>query len=414
MDSSYEDSPLVVLGTTILAYVEIIPIVSLQETESLSQRAVALAFTSKTKLQQISKRCKLQIKWDAFNFVGATGKRDKARTDELIATSSKDRPLSTWGNPNRLQRGFLVSMEQEEAMHPITKQLGYPTISFPSEDPLEVEPIPSLVIGYAIDKLKNGASLANTSPRDAVILDGTLVRVLPPMRMGRDIQRPLETGTFPTYRSFLDELIGEQETPNLPDHLKKEIVCNHDSKAIQQLELRMSLLLAEPIRIGTTEDALTQLERQQRRQKLIGATIQTYCLGQAKDSLHQIPQSANDGMVLSMNSSVPALLRDGALLVHSPDHAAGKTTLVKYIAKYRLMCDSVHVIQPAALLAKYGSQADAGLESMMHAITMSAAIKGRASICIILDHFNAMMPPTFSATSGAGDAAVPVLHAIGK
>jgi hypothetical protein len=412
MNSSYADSSLVILGSTILAFVEIIPVIVVpQEAESL---AVALSFTSKTRLQQISRRRKLEIKWDADKFAGATGNRDNTRTDGLIATSSRGIPLTTWGNPNRLRRGLLVTMGQEESIRPETKQLGYSTISFSSEDPLEVEPIPCLVIGYAIDKGKHRSSCANTSRSDAVILDGTLVRVLPPMRMGMNIQRPLETIKFLTYRSFLDELVGALETPNLPDHLKEEIACNHDSKTIQQLELRMSLLLAEPIRIGTTEDALSQLERQQLRRKLIDATIQTTCRGQLKGNLHQIPKTAGDAMAVNMSSSLPALLRDGALLVHSPDHAAGKTTLVKYIAQYRLMCDAVHVIQPAAILAKYGTQADAGLESMMHAITLSAAVKERASICIILDHFNAMMPPTFSATTGTGDATVPVLHAIGE
>ena len=415
MDTCYEDSRSVVLGSAILVFVEIVPIINVYESDFCDRRAaVTLAFTIKNKLQQISRRFKLEISWETPRTVGSTGKSDQNTQHETIASSSKGSSVPKWENPNRLKRGFLVSTEQMESMLIKTQQQDYPTISFPSDDPLEVEPIRCLVIGYAIDKGKNNISVASTSRRAAVILDGTLVRVLHPMP-SKDIQHQLETDSFFFYRSFLDELVGELQTPDLPASFKEEIVCNHDARTIQQLKLRMSLLLADPVCIGTTEDALIQLERQQKRLKCIAATIQSYCRRQDMDSrLHPSPLPGKDDRSVSMSSSLPATLKDGALLVHSPHHAAGKTTLVKYIAQHLLMCDAVHVIQPAALLAKYGSQADAGLETMMHAITVSAAVKGRASICIILDHFNAMMPPNLSATFGDGDAAVPVLYAIGK
>lgn len=100
-----------------------------------------------------------------------------------------------------------------------------------------------------------------------------------------------------------------------------------------------------------------------------------------------------------------------SLLVHSPNHADGKTVLVQAIAKDHLGCSLIHIIRPGVLLAKYGSQADAALETQLHSILTSAACRSE-KICIILDHIDMMMPPQWSGRSSGGDAALPVLTAM--
>jgi ATP-dependent 26S proteasome regulatory subunit len=112
-------------------------------------------------------------------------------------------------------------------------------------------------------------------------------------------------------------------------------------------------------------------------------------------------------------SKVPLSLQEGALIVHSPNHGAGKTLLVRAIAQERLKCQAIHVIQPTSLLAQYGIDADAALESLLHSIVISAACQQK-SICIILDHLDAMVPPPRSSRTSDGDAAMPVLKAIGE
>jgi SpoVK/Ycf46/Vps4 family AAA+-type ATPase len=99
--------------------------------------------------------------------------------------------------------------------------------------------------------------------------------------------------------------------------------------------------------------------------------------------------------------------------VHSPNRGAGKTLLVRAIAQERLRCDAIHVVEPTVLLSQYGIHADAALESLLHSIVMSAACQ-QESICIILDHLDAMLPSLSSSRANAGDAAMPVLKAMGK
>jgi len=99
-----------------------------------------------------------------------------------------------------------------------------------------------------------------------------------------------------------------------------------------------------------------------------------------------------------------------SLIVHSPNHADGKTLVVQAIAK-RLGCSLIHVIRPGALIAKYGIQADAALESQVHSILISAACRDHKA-CIILDQLDTMLPSRLSGRSSSGDAALPVFNAI--
>jgi hypothetical protein len=115
-------------------------------------------------------------------------------------------------------------------------------------------------------------------------------------------------------------------------------------------------------------------------------------------------------VVARHNAASSTLLRDGALLVHSPDHGAGKTEVIKAIARCRLgrRPVAVHVIRPDAMLARYGIHADTALQCVVHAIAMQAAVR-RQAVCIVLDGLEVVLSPT-KGDGGGGDAAVPVLH----
>ncbi|CAB9508741.1 metalloprotease FTSH [Seminavis robusta] len=396
MASSFEDGPPVALGYSVLAFVQVIPILTDNSDADRGTAQVALSSPFvKIKLQRLSRRRKLGIKWDSTTEDGEGSTESKDQKTQIRESVTA----------NRLKRGFLYSTQRQSMQGQLDDR---PTLSFPSEDPLVLQPIPCLVIAHAV---MEGMKFQGRNAV-AVILDGTLVRVLPAIPAS-------SIGRNPSSSSLLEKLVGEAAYSPLSKELCLEMEHNNDPQTIQELQLRMLLLLAEPIHIGTTADALSQLEQQSKRQHALASAIRTYSQqkrhgpGTNIDGGYNVhrtttkKQSATD-----QQEQLPSILRDGALLVHSPDHAAGKTTLVRYIAQECLKCNVVHVIQPAALLAKYGSQADAGLESTMHAIVTTAAVAKQATICIILDHFQAMMPPALSLTSGAGDAAVPVLHAM--
>ena len=101
-----------------------------------------------------------------------------------------------------------------------------------------------------------------------------------------------------------------------------------------------------------------------------------------------------------------------SLLLHSPNHADGKTLLIQAIAQ-KIGCTKIHLIRPGQLMAKYGIHADSALECLLHGFLVSAATQDQR-ICIILDDLDGMMPPRMCGKSGAGDAAVPVFNAVGK
>jgi hypothetical protein len=101
---------------------------------------------------------------------------------------------------------------------------------------------------------------------------------------------------------------------------------------------------------------------------------------------------------------------------------------VATIATTALRCQAVHIIQASTLFAKYGaSGADAALESLLHAIVVSAAVrgmcasssigcgdKGEGSVCIILDHLESFVPPSMMGAYNDGDPAIPALNSIRK
>jgi hypothetical protein len=177
------------------------------------------------------------------------------------------------------------------------------------------------------------------------------------------------------------------------------------------------MLLSNDVCVGTSSNAIEEEQKGRQRRGRLQDAMNKYRRAKEGDAHAKIPCTSNEDdstrteKLIAMDRS--SLLSEGALVVHSPHHGAGKTLLVKTIAQRNLQCDSIHVIRPGALLAKYGVNTDSALETMLHSICMSAACRGQ-SICIILDHLDAMVPPKFSGRHGAGDATVPVLNAVGK
>ena len=104
---------------------------------------------------------------------------------------------------------------------------------------------------------------------------------------------------------------------------------------------------------------------------------------------------------------------EGALTVYNNIHGSGKTALVTAIARSVLKCQAVHIINATNLVSKFGSNADIGLQSLLHQIILSAAVKGCSNgkigtICIIIDHLE-----NFVQSGRKVDATLPALLANG-
>jgi ATP-dependent 26S proteasome regulatory subunit len=242
-------------------------------------------------------------------------------------------------------------------------QMDLPLL-FRQQDPLQVNPVPCACIAYAY------RSNPNALHARVLVNEATIVRVR-------------------SKHTLLARLTGEAEEPRLDATLEAEVRHNQNKETIQELSLRMKILLSAPLAIGTTRDALVKSKRHYERRMRLKSALR-------RDNIDSIAAKNNS------TSNLPSLLRDVFIIVHSPNHGSGKTLVVQTIAYQH--CHVVHVVRPGALLAKYGTQADAALEAVLHEVLLSAAIR-KQSICIILDQFNAMMPP-------CGDAASPVVNGI--
>lgn len=288
-----------------------------------------------------------------------------------------------------------------------------PVVFLPSENPSVIDPAPCWIVGYGFQ------SPFTTETRvEAVVSDSTLVRVCPTTlaTIGSDPQKltsiPVELPFSSSAQDWKCLQTGESRQPLMPDEMIDEVFHNHDEETIRALSLRMSMLLTQTISIGTTADALILRHKRQRRQRAMHSALDSYTRSKDTTGIACVTQPA-DPSSKTAGSKVPLSLQEGALIVHSPNHGAGKTLLVRAIAQEQLKCQAIHVIQPTSLLAQYGIHADAALESLLHSIVISAACQQK-SICIILDHLDAMVPPPRSIRTGGGDAAMPVLKAIGE
>jgi SpoVK/Ycf46/Vps4 family AAA+-type ATPase len=320
---------------------------------------------------------------------------------ESFASSSNRHVISGYliqlPSPNRFQEGG----EVEDAM-----SVPWPLVHVPSEDPTIFNRQLCCIKAYAYQSpFSTLKMIPNMS--QALVTDDTLVRILPlQVAATSPSLAPPMTGSILRRTLLLQDLTGESGTDFLADPLQQEVLQNHNPETIRELSHKMAAILAMPIRIGTTATAFAferrQLSKMKRMQQAVFA-FQELSGMKPRSTLVRC-----DGT--SQSKSQHDLFWWPSLLVHSPNHADGKTLLVQALAK-NLGCSLIHVIRPTVLLAKYAGQADAALETQLHSILMTAACRNQ-SACIILDHLDMMMPPRLSGRSSAGDAALPVLTAM--
>jgi proteasome regulatory subunit len=318
--------------------------------------------------------------------------------------------------------GGYVIPSTDTIMHQDSPSL-LPLINIPSEDPTVVDPQPCCMKAYAY------SSPYRSEPISPILItEHTLVRILP-LQMANltmiPISLPSSTPHLPDFilrDLFLQDLSGEGGQDSLTESMRQEVLQNHNPETIRELQWKMANIMHKPIQIGTTacaiQDQKRQLHQIQRMQQSLLA-YNNYSNNNNNKfwsddvSLARATSIKSKGQLATASSSSkqrPELFWWPSLLVHSPNHADGKTVLVQAIAKNHLGCSLIHVIRPGVLLAKYGSQADAALETQLHAILTSAACRNER-ICIILDHIDMMMPPQLSGRSAGsgGDATLPVL-----
>ena len=190
-------------------------------------------------------------------------------------------------------------------------------------------------------------------------------------------------------------LSGNKKEDSIPEYLEKEIMTNHNPETISELSLRLKMIWERKIRVGNSPDAIHRLQtRNDRRTKFA--------------ELFQGSQNRKSSKSSSMKEFGSSGWAESALLVHSPDHGAGKSLLVQSLIRRLEPRAVVHVIRSGAILAKFGIAADAVLESTLHQAVYSAAVQDRP-VCIILDDLDVLLTPS---TPSIGDAATPVLNSM--
>jgi ATP-dependent 26S proteasome regulatory subunit len=254
-----------------------------------------------------------------------------------------------------LLSGSLRDMEMNE---------GESLFYFPSNDPSSTNTWPCRCTGYALLWNQVDAKLHSESPPSHLLVDqSTLVQIL----------LPIDGSSTTKYQHT-----GEVARPRVDPSLQRSLFAAHNPESIVELRFRLQRLLLEPLWIGTSPDAVTSFRRQvdarrDRARHLHAAT--------AAGRPH--PRRSHT------NPQVHSLFSDAALLVHSPEHGAGKTALVECLAQ-ELQC-VVQVLAPGPLWAQFGIHADAALACVVHSIVLQAAVR-QQSLCLILDDWSAFLP----------------------
>jgi hypothetical protein len=318
----------------------------------------------------------------------------------------------------------------EQGINPLV----LPMMILPSQDPSNSNGIPCLIRVFSGCNQRgiphyNPAKHSKENP--AHIMDGTLVQILPPI-ISTAIDRKLQlccvetktkTPTFPKQILKLNHNISLKDSLSGISELnygQKEVIndthvlSRFEPETKRSLVLRMKALLSHHILVGTTNDAVHNRKQDNSRRERLRNTTAKYW-GSCETKKADEKESRHD----KRNPKQNDFGRDGALTVHDPIHGSGKTSLVIAIARSVLKCQAVHVLNGSSLFAKFGaSGADTALESMLHQIIISAAVKGNTaggvgSICIILDHLDTFVPSILSGTGGKGDPSLPALNANG-
>ena len=236
----------------------------------------------------------------------------------------------------------LIQEDKEEEAH----------LYFTTNDPASTKAWPCHCTGYAL--LYNEMDAANGNfPRHVLVDESTLVLVLPPLDDFGGSRKYQRTGEAALPLSIMDP------------QLQRSLLATHNPSTIAELRLRLQRSLQEPTWIATAP----QWPR-------------------AKQRRFAPPSAAP--LEHPYNRNTPhSLFQETALLVHSPEHGAGKTALVQLLAQ-QLHCN-VHVLSPGPLWAQFGVHADLALSGILHSVVLQAALRNQ-SVCFILDQFDALLP----------------------
>ena len=361
---------------------------------------------------------------------------------------------STGTGTGRVDRGKSKSSQEEHNRNSSTRVV--PIIMLPSQDPTDANGIPCVVRGYSIPycnyqegtaertSTSTPAHFSNSHSHSFEITNGTLVQILPPIEaewINQDQQLcavPLtvndDNGSlydldrctskscdFVYTTSLLSELIGVMSSHQKYSH--EGFLLSYQEETVRALTIRMRMLIENQsqVMVGTTEDAVLHWQEGQRRQKRMDQALDVFLSLNVNGSSEKEENRNSTKEEGEVSHNHGLFLQHGALTVHDPIHGSGKTTLVATIARTKLNCHSVHVINASALFAQYGaSGADAALESLLHGIVLSAAAVNMnsystmGSVCVILDKLETFVPPRMSGGRDTGDPAIPALNAIRK
>lgn len=350
-----------------------------------------------------------------------------------------------------------------------------------TDDPLDDSEIPCILKGYifatrtketTIHHFDNIPSLEQrgTSSLEklnqykdlrCIMCDGTALQILPPIDMrqhenvgrigtrsaGFCLQSHLsDTKCLEDYTIAEMRNISLQVSNPISGRTSHPLLSFYDSDTIAALASRMSAMAKHTIWIGTTARSLDFRRVQKAQCDLMKHELETFwdstmtaqiCGRQnsiykkERDNFYGGKQSASR----RDDSAVPLLLREGALLIHNSQPNSGKTALVAAVAKNILNFDAVHILSAPALFAKYGTNADIALETILHELALRGGLRGssfqstkfipkakldsskifckKGKVCVILDHFETFIPPSASSQKD-GDPYRPVLNSMGE
>jgi hypothetical protein len=285
-----------------------------------------------------------------------------------------------------------------------------PIVVFPSQDPTATEGIPCIVRAFSARHLNTFDELITLEP---MLKHDTLFHICPNLEVNSiNIQTCSCEVDDPNYiydrcirPSFKQDVLGESNVSEC--YKDKRLLLHFERDIVEALTLRMQILIDREIVIGTTINSIQHwIEAKERRRRF------KTCSSQNKED-SPISTVHEDTNVVNVTDT-KSFLDSAILIVHDPVAGSGKTTLVATIAKCKLHCDMVHVINAPFLFAQYGANgADAALEALLHQLVLSAAVQSK-KICIILDHLETFLPPSISGGKNNGDPALPALNSIGK
>jgi hypothetical protein len=131
-------------------------------------------------------------------------------------------------------------------------------------------------------------------------------------------------------RSSKEELYSKQKHPEEPRPYS--YYGSHDPATVRELWLLLSHLIGQQTLVGTSPCALTNHIQQAQGKRQLRQAVQAYRSPHA-------PSSPEDvlGRIRS-SSSRTSFFESRALVVHSPDHGAGKTSLVELLLRRELNC----------------------------------------------------------------------------